>query len=238
MSRACRKSKNLRGISVIQLIGIILVISSLVYMSYSHFRVVMRKNAIESAKEEFIKNGLAGNKPSTKNTKKPSDKSKRIGKNLEKPQKSGLNQSAQKQMLKNAIAYIEIKKINLVLPIFDNTSNLALRAGVGILEETDHLSKDKNTVTVLAGHRGGYNGEDTFLHIDRLDPGDEILITTHEEILKYRVENKEIIEPTDWSKFDKQEDKTRLILMSCHPYPTNTYRLLVKAVLDSSESLR
>ena len=131
----------------------------------------------------------------------------------------------------NALGVIRIDKIGAVYPIFDNTNKKTLLLGVGVVDTTDAPSTKRNTLTVLAGHRGSGRGLDYFLHIGKLEPGDEIKITTRKEILHYRVVGDEVVEPNDWSRFIREEDKTKLYLMSCHPYPKNNKRLLVKADL-------
>lgn len=131
----------------------------------------------------------------------------------------------------NALGVIRIDKIDVVLPIFDNTSKKNLLLGVGVVKTTDPPSTEKNTITVLAGHRGSGKGLDFFLHINKLEPGDEIKITTRKQVLYYKVMGDEVVEPNDWSRFIREEDKTKLYLMSCHPYPKNNKRLLVKSEL-------
>lgn len=131
----------------------------------------------------------------------------------------------------NALGVIRIDKIDVVLPIFDNTSKKNLLLGAGVVKTTDPPSRSKNTITVLAGHRGSGKGLDFFLHINKLEPGDEIKITTRKQVLYYKVMGDEVVEPNDWSRFIREEDKTKLYLMSCHPYPKNNKRLLVKSEL-------
>lgn len=131
----------------------------------------------------------------------------------------------------NALGVIRIDKIDVVLPIFENTSKKNLLLGVGVVKTTDPPSTEKNTITVLAGHRGSGKGLDFFLHINKLEPGDEIKITTRKQVLYYKVMGDEVVEPNDWSRFIREEDKTKLYLMSCHPYPKNNKRLLVKSEL-------
>lgn len=82
-------------------------------------------------------------------------------------------------------------------------------------------------VSVIAGHRGGYNGEQTFLNVDKLNNNDEIKVTIKDKELLYKVVDKKIIESTDWSHFTKEEDQSKLILLSCHPYPQNHQRILI-----------
>ncbi len=129
------------------------------------------------------------------------------------------------------VGFIEIEKLNVLLPIFDNTSEKSLKEGVGILEGTDFPLREKNSISVIAGHRGGYNGEQTFLNINKLEKGDLIGIVTKNDRLVYEVNHKEIISPYDWSKFKKSDDSAQIVLMTCHPYPLSRERMLVFAHL-------
>lgn len=155
---------------------------------------------------------------------------KKSQENIEIPVNTLIKSDADK-ISSSALGVIRIDKIGVAIPIFDNANNKSLKEGAGIVEGTDLPSSKENTITVLAGHRGGRNENQSFLNIHKLEQGDEIKTTTKEEILYYKVTEQEIIEPTDWSKFTKEEGKTKLFLMSCHPYPQNYQRLLVKAEL-------
>src|SRR5699024_343818 len=87
----------------------------------------------------------------------------------------------------DAIGVIRIDKMNTVLQIFDNASNQALLDGVGLVETTDFPSSEDNTISVIAGHRGSARGLTYFLDIEKLEIGDEIKITTPDEILYYEI---------------------------------------------------
>lgn len=134
-----------------------------------------------------------------------------------------------------AIGVLRIYKLNLLAQVFDNTESGSLYDGVGVIESTDLPSSKPGTTCAIAGHRGGVNEELSFLNIDKLEVGDEIKITTKDEVLLYKVTGSEIIEPDDWSKFTREEDKSKLVLMTCHPYPTDKERLLVYSEIQSNE---
>ena len=134
-----------------------------------------------------------------------------------------------------AIGVLRIDKLNLLAQVFDNTESGSLYDGVGVIESTDLPSSKPGTTCAIAGHRGGVNEELSFLNIDKLEFGDEIKITTKDEVLVYKVTGSEIIEPDDWSKFTREEDKSKLVLMTCHPYPTDKERLLVYSELQTNE---
>lgn len=200
-------------------LGILLVIGSLAYIGYTFVRVHERKHAIEQSKEQFVK------------TAKVSVESHPVDET--EPQ-----EVQQPKEYENAIGYIEIAKLDIVLPIFEGTGSQELRDGVGVVEGTSIPTEQKNTVSVIAGHRGGYNGAQTFLHIDQLEKGDEIKVTTKEKELIYHVTGQEVIESTDWTKFTKEKDETKLILLSCHPYPKNTDRILIYSKLAEVRELQ
>lgn len=134
-----------------------------------------------------------------------------------------------------AIGVLRIDKLNLLAQVFDNTESGSLYDGVGVIESTELPSSKPGTTCAIAGHRGGVNEELSFLNIDKLEFGDEIKITTKDEVLVYKVTGSEIIEPDDWSKFTREEDKSKLVLMTCHPYPTDKERLLVYSELQTNE---
>lgn len=134
-----------------------------------------------------------------------------------------------------AIGVLRIDKLNLLAQVFDNTESGSLYDGVGVIESTDLPSSKPGTTCAIAGHRGGVNEELSFLNIDKLEAGDEIKITTKDEVLVYKVTGSEIIEPDDWSKFTREEDKSKLVLMTCHPYPTDKERLLVYSEIQTNE---
>lgn len=200
-------------------LGILLVIGSLAYIGYTFVRVHERKHAIEQSKEQFVKTAEVSVESHPVEETEPQE--------VQQPKE-----------YENAIGYIEIAKLDIVLPIFEGTGSQELRDGVGVVEGTSIPTEQKNTVSVIAGHRGGYNGAQTFLHIDQLEKGDEIKVTTKEKELIYHVTGQEVIESTDWTKFTKEKDETKLILLSCHPYPKNTDRILIYSKLAEVRELQ
>ena len=200
-------------------LGILLVVGSLVYIGYTFVRVYERKHVIEQSKEQFLKMAEVSVESHPVDETEPQE--------VQQPKE-----------YENAIGYIEIAKLDIVLPIFEGTGSQELRDGVGVVEGTSIPTEQKNTVSVIAGHRGGYNGAQTFLHIDQLEKGDEIKVTTKEKELIYHVTGQEVIESTDWTKFTKEKDETKLILLSCHPYPKNTDRILIYSKLVEERALQ
>ena len=213
--------------------GIILIFSSLMFMYFVNLNTFKRKMKITRLEKKFEQEIIV-------NSEK--DVNQEDIENINAPEKADNNNNILSDdeiwnAFENSIVGIlRINKIDVVLPIFNDTSKKSLSVGIGILEESDLISGEKNKMTVLAGHRGGQNGDQSFLNIDKLKKDDEIKITTKEQIFYYKVLGHEIIEPTDWNKFIREEDKTKLYLMSCHPYPQNYQRIIVEAELIMQEN--
>lgn len=209
------KNKNRQGKFLI-LVGISLLLIGAAIPVKVHFKNVRQKKAAMALEDAMLK---AAEKKKAAAKKPAAEKGA-----AKAPQEDTIT-------YENALGVIRIDKIGVVLPIFDNTSKKNLLLGAGVVKTTDPPSRSKNTITVLAGHRGSGKGLDYFLHIGKLEPGDEIKITTRKQVLYYQVTGDEVVEPNDWSRFIREEDKTKLYLMSCHPYPKNNKRLLVKSEL-------
>lgn len=126
-----------------------------------------------------------------------------------------------------AVGFVEIPKLDLILPLHPGTSNQSLNKGVGIMSEFDMPSDGRNSMSVIASHRGGRRGENTFLRVDKLHAGDRVKVLTDSGEIEYTVSKKEVVVPTDWSKFVRDKNKATLVLLTCDPYPTNENRLLV-----------
>jgi len=132
------------------------------------------------------------------------------------------------EMGKNDVfSMLEIPKLGLIVPIYLNTSDDALNNGVGLVEGSSLPIGGLSTHTVLAGHRGLWTQE-MLRYVDRLDNGDVFYIHTLEETLTYRVFTKTIIYPYETEVLDVEQGKDLATLITCHPFPTDLQRLLIR----------
>lgn len=200
------------------ILGIVLILFSAIYfVSIKHNQEIKREDALKVEKEfQNIIN---------------EDESAVIDEEKDDKSEDDTEPVADEIRSEKAVAVIRIDKLKLLAQVFDNTDRATLYEGVGIIETTDLPSSQLGTTCALAGHRGGVNEDLSFLNIDQLIIGDEIKVTTKDEVLVYKVTGSEVIEPDDWSKFTREEKESKLILMTCHPYPKNDKRLLVYAEL-------
>jgi sortase A len=81
---------------------------------------------------------------------------------------------------------------------------------------------------VLSAHNDIFG--ELFRHLDRLQPGDEIVLTTATREFVYRVTGTQIVEPTDVRVMDPTNRPT-VTLVSCYPYLVDTERIVVFAEL-------
>ncbi len=126
----------------------------------------------------------------------------------------------------NIVGKLEIKKLNLSIPIYLGATNSNLNKGAVHLSHTSLPLGENNSNVVIAAHRGLIRHQ-MFRHLDRLKEGDEILITNFWEELKYKVVKTEIILPNETSKVLIQENKDMVTLITCHPFRINSHRYVV-----------
>ena len=126
----------------------------------------------------------------------------------------------------NIIGVINIPKLKVKLPIYLGATAENLNKGAVHLSKTSLPLGETSSNVVIAAHRGLVKHQ-MFRHLDKLDIGDKITITTIWEELEYKVCDIEIISPTDSSKILIQEGKDMVTLITCHPFRVNTQRYVV-----------
>ena len=134
------------------------------------------------------------------------------------------------------LGYIEIPKIREIIPIYVGATPTNLNKGISVIERTSLPYGGTNRHSVLAGHRG-YGYANFFRNIDELEAGDNFYIHILDEVLAYTIYEKEIIVPTQTEKLAIIPDKDIITLLTCHPYRSNEYRLLVKAERTNIEEV-
>lgn len=125
-----------------------------------------------------------------------------------------------------AFAYIAIPKIDEVIPIFLNATEEHLEMGAAHISGTSLPVGGENTHSVISGHRGWAEAT-IFRHLDKLERGDKFYIYVYGNRLAYEVIGRELINPDNISKLGIIPGEDRVTLLTCHPFPYMTYRLLV-----------
>lgn len=137
------------------------------------------------------------------------------------------------------MAYIEIPKINVMLPIYHGTSDEVLQRSIGHIEGSSLPVGGESTHCLLSGHRGLPSAR-LFTDLDRLQPGDIFIIRTLNDVLTYEVERINEVKPHDLSLVTIKKGKDLCTLITCTPYGINTHRLLVRGhrITTAKEAIR
>ncbi|MGD8813333.1 MAG: class D sortase [Anaerolineales bacterium] len=101
-----------------------------------------------------------------------------------------------------------------------------LKRGVG--QHIGSANPGERGNLVLSAHNDIYG--ERFRYLDRLNPGDDLLVTTATREYLYRVISISIVEPTDVSVMEATERRT-ITLISCYPYMVDDQRIVVAGEL-------
>jgi sortase A len=142
------------------------------------------------------------------------------------------------------IAAIDLRKY-----VVDGTGTSELQKGPGLYPEGGYPGSGRPVA--IAGHRTTFGAP--FLHIDRLKPGDPIIIDMPYARFTYVVSRTKIIAPDDWSILEpgaalktararkavattgtcRRGTCEHLVMTACHPKHSAAQRIAVFAELSS-----
>lgn len=126
-----------------------------------------------------------------------------------------------------AMAYIEIPKISVSLPIYHGVSEEVLKKGVGHMEGTAFPIGGSGTHCLLTGHTGLPEAE-LFTRLTELETGDCFFITVLGKELVYQTDQIEVILPDELGELQTEPGEDYVTLITCTPYGVNSHRLLVR----------
>jgi sortase A len=125
------------------------------------------------------------------------------------------------------MGYIDIPKIDVMLPIYHGIDESILQVAVGHIPGTSLPVGGEGSHCVVSGHRGLPSAR-LFTDIDKLVGGDSFTITVLNKTLTYEVDQIRTVLPTDLSDLQIEKGKDYVTLVTCTPYGINTHRLLVR----------
>jgi len=121
---------------------------------------------------------------------------------------------------------IRIPAIGVEFPIVEGDGWEQLKKGVG--HHIGSANPGEKGNMVLSGHDDIYG--EVFRDLDRLKPGDEIIVYTQDRAYTYVVTETHIVEPTD-VQWLAPTDEATVTLVSCYPYMVDNKRIVVRGVL-------
>lgn len=134
------------------------------------------------------------------------------------------------------VGVLNIDAMDVSLPLYIGADEENLMKGAAVLANTSMPIGGESTNCVIAGHRGGYNGQAVFRDIEVLQAGDVVTVTNAWETLEYEVVKSIVIMPDDIEAIKIMPGKDMLTLVTCHPYGDNTQRYVVYCQRVGSDS--
>ena len=134
---------------------------------------------------------------------------------------------AQQLTVGGVMAYVDIPKINVYLPVQHGTDADTLERAVGHVVGTSLPVGGSSTHVVLSAHSGMASSK-LFSDIDRLAEDDTFYIHVLGDTLAYKVDAINTVLPTDTSLLQIEDGKDQVTLVTCTPFGVNTHRLLVR----------
>ena len=134
---------------------------------------------------------------------------------------------AQQLTVGGVMAYVDIPKINVYLPVQHGTGAETLEKSVGHVVGTSLPVGGSSTHAVLSAHSGMASSK-LFSDIDQLTEGDTFYIHVLGDTLAYRVDAINTVLPTDTHLLQIEDGKDLVTLVTCTPFGVNTHRLLVR----------
>jgi sortase A len=134
---------------------------------------------------------------------------------------------AQQLTAGGVMAYVDIPKINVYLPVQHGTDADTLERAVGHVVGTSLPVGGSSTHAVLSAHSGMASSK-LFSDIDQLAAGDVFYIHVLGDTLAYKVDSIHTVLPTDTSLLQIEDSKDYVTLVTCTPFGVNTHRLLVR----------
>jgi len=124
---------------------------------------------------------------------------------------------------------MQIPRISVNAPVVMGDNWEQLKKGIG--QHLNTASPGQNGNMVVSAHNDIFG--ELFRDLDKLEPGDEVIVITQDRSYTYVVTGTQIVNPTDVSVMDQTENAT-LTLISCYPYRVDNKRIVVTAVLDTN----
>ncbi len=128
---------------------------------------------------------------------------------------------------------LEIPQINLEQYVVTGTSTEALTYGPGYYIKTSTPGSRGNVG--IAGHRTTYGAP--FSDLDKLQTGDEIMLTVGGDKYKYIIDEILIVDPNQGERYLYNRGDERITLTTCHPKFSDKLRLIVTGSLEKKEQV-
>lgn len=125
------------------------------------------------------------------------------------------------------MAYVQIPKISVQLPVYHGTNNDSLDRGIGHLLGSSLPVGGDSTHSILTAH-SGMASQKMFSDLPQLGVGDVFYLKVLGETLAYQVDQIHTVLPHDTTYLGIEQGEDLCTLVTCTPFGVNTHRLLVR----------
>lgn len=226
-----KKTKNQKNklLNVLIIITLIVGVGLLAYPTVSNY--INELNQTKSV-ASYLK---ATKNLDEKESKKQLDLSIKYNESLLKKQNPFLMTNEEKKVYENLLdvtdtgimAYVEIPKIDVLLPIYHGTDEGILQVAIGHLPGSSLPVGGPSTHSVISGHRGLPSAR-LFTDLDKMKYGDIFFINVLNKKHAYEVDKIEVINPDEVQNLKIEKGRDYCTLLTCTPYGVNTHRLTVR----------
>ncbi|MBW3607247.1 MAG: class E sortase [Actinobacteria bacterium] len=130
-----------------------------------------------------------------------------------------------------AAGRIKIDRIKANYVLVNGSDQDSLRKGPGIYDDVPFPGAPGTTA--IAGHRTTYGAP--FRNVDKIKPGDEVVVEMRYGTFTYEVEKTQIVKPTALEVI-RRVSYDRLVLSACHPLYSAEKRIIVFARLVAAQA--
>lgn len=121
---------------------------------------------------------------------------------------------------------IRIPAISVDAPIVMGDGEEQLKKGVGQYIYSPNPGQNGNLV--LSAHNDVFG--EIFRDLDKLEPGDEVIVYTNQRAYTYIVQQQQVVGPLQVEVMAPTADPV-VTLISCYPYMVNTHRIVISATI-------
>lgn len=125
------------------------------------------------------------------------------------------------------VGELVIPTMSVDVPLYLGSTAAHMSRGATVMYGTSAPLGQTDSNCVIAAHRAPASSGWMFSYIERLRVGDLVYVHTPWDDLTYQVSGFSVVDPDDTSAVGVQAGRDLVTLLTCHPYPENTYRLLV-----------
>ena len=125
------------------------------------------------------------------------------------------------------MCYVEIPKIEVLLPVYHTTEDSVLQTALGHIEGSSLPIGGSSTHSAISGHTGMVSAK-LLTSLDKIEIGDQFYIHILKQSRLYKVDRIDIVLPEETELLDIVPDEDYCTLITCTPYGVNSHRLLVR----------